>query len=68
MVQLRGELGLGEEHLDELRVLREVGEDALDDQQLLEAHRPVGLGEEHLGHAARGELAEQLVLPQSHPF
>ena len=66
VVELRRELRLVEEHLDELRVLRQVREDALDDQQLLEAHRPVGLGEEHLGHAAGGELAEQLVLPQSH--
>src|SRR5678816_3397999 len=58
---------LAEEHLHELRVLGEVGEGPLDDQHLLEAHRPVGLGEEHLGHPAGGELAEQLVLPQSHP-
>jgi hypothetical protein len=67
MVQLRGELGLTEKHLDELGVLRQVGKNPLDDELLLEAHRPGGLGEENLRHSAGGELAQQLVLPESHP-
>jgi hypothetical protein len=57
VVQLRGDAGLGDEHLDEARVVGERRADPLDDHLLLEALRPVRLGEEDLRHPALGELA-----------
>jgi len=44
-------LGLGDEHVHELLVVREVGQDALDRHHLLEPFHPRPLGAEQLGHA-----------------
>src|SRR5436309_3221789 len=53
---------LVEEHVDELLVAREVRQDALQADQLLEARRAGLLGEVHLGHAAGGDELDELVL------
>ena len=57
---------LGEQHLHEALVLREVGEDALDRDVFLEAFRRDDPSLEHLGHPADGDLLEQLVLAELH--
>ena len=57
VVQLRGDPGLGDEHLDEARVVGERRADPLDDHLLLEALGAVRLGKEDLRHPALGELA-----------
>src|SRR6266851_6507827 len=49
------------EHGDELLVLAEVGEQRLDDEQLLEPGQAALAGEVHLAHAAAGETLEELV-------
>ena len=59
--QLRGQLRLVDEHRDEVRVGRQVRQDPLDDQDLLEAVRRADLGAKHLGHAADGQPFEQRV-------
>ena len=59
--QRDGELGLGDEPVLELGVAREVGEDALDGERLLEAVRAVRLGAEDLGHPAHGDALEEIV-------
>ena len=56
------DLRLVDEHLDELRVAGQLGEDAFDDEDLLEAGHAVALGAIHLGHAAARDALEQLVL------
>ena len=61
MLELRGEPRLVEEHRDELRVLREVRQDALDADELLEAAVTVKPREKDLGHATRRELRDELV-------
>ncbi|MCX5741770.1 MAG: hypothetical protein NT062_04630, partial [Proteobacteria bacterium] len=58
---LRGDAGLGDEHLADPRVVREVREDALDDVELLEARGAFEPREEDLPHAAGREAGEQLV-------
>ena len=57
---------LGQQHLDEALVLREVGEDALDRDELLEAFGRDDTAFEDLGHAAHGDLLEELVLAELH--
>ncbi len=57
---------LGQQHLDEALVLREVGEDALDRDELLESLRGDDAALEHLGHAADGDRLEELVLAKLH--
>ncbi len=57
VVQLRGDAGLGDEHLHEARVVGERRANPLDDHLLLEALGPVGLREKDLRHPALGELA-----------
>ena len=57
---------LGEQHLHEALVLREVGEDALDRDAFLEALRRDDASLENLGHPAHGDLLEQLVLAELH--
>ncbi len=59
MVEGRGEPRLGEEHLDERRVLGEVGKDELQHARLLEAGDAEGLREVELGHAAAGEATSE---------
>jgi hypothetical protein len=59
--QLDRYLGLGDEPRRELGVARELGQDPLDREGLLEAVRPVGLGQEHLGHAADRDAVEHVI-------
>ncbi len=54
-------LGLVDEHVDELLVLREVRQDPLDRHDLLEALDAFALGLEHLRHAADRHAVDQLV-------
>jgi hypothetical protein len=56
---MHGELRLVHEHVDELRVLGEPRQDALDDEDLLEALHAEALRLEHLGHAAFAEAFEK---------
>ena len=62
--ELDGELGLGDEAMLELGVARQVRQDALDGERLLEAVRAVRLGAEDLGHAAHGDAFEEIVTPR----
>src|SRR5262249_49422532 len=55
------QLGLVDEHGQELGIGREVRQDSLDDEDLLEAVRAALAGAEDLGHAADGEALEQLI-------
>ena len=61
VLQLDGDLGFVDEHLDELIVVREVLQDALDDEELLEAAVREALGLEHLRHSADGDFVDQEV-------
>src|SRR5207302_11221025 len=62
-----GDARLVEEHLDELLVLLDVGEDLLDRDELAEAARAGGVREEKLGHASHREAGENLVLTDAPP-
>ena len=64
VVQLAADLGLIDEHLDEVGVLRHRRQDALDGEDLLEALDAEGLGLEDLGHAANADALEQDVLAE----
>ena len=57
---------LGQQHLDEPLVLREVREDPLDGDELLESFRADDAALEYLGHAAHGDQLEELVLAELH--
>ena len=57
---------LGQQHLDEAFVLREVGKDALDRDELLEALGRDDTAFENLGHTAHGDQLEELVLAELH--
>ena len=59
--QAHGELGLVDEHVHELLAPRELGQDALDDEDLLEALDAVALGLEDLRHAALPQPLEQAI-------
>src|SRR5690606_42138024 len=59
-----GELGLVDQHPDELLIRGERREDALDDQLLLEAARPCRLGAVDLRHAPRAEPLEEEEFPE----
>src|SRR5688500_17662559 len=59
--QMRAHARLVEEHADELLLLGEVRQHALDGDGLLEPLEASAFGSEHLGHAARGDLLEDLV-------
>ena len=65
MAQLGGELGLAEEHLEEVRRVREVREDALDGDPTIEAFEPLLLGKEDLGHPAAGDPPQKDVLTEA---
>src|SRR5690606_30130623 len=62
--ELDRDLRLVDEHADELLVRRNVGKNALDRDQPLEALDAVGLGAEHLGHAADVDPLEEIVLAE----
>ena len=65
MIQLRGELRLVGEHRHELVVVGEMREDLLDRDDLLEA---LDAGEprlRELGHSARRDALQDLVLPEA---
>ena len=64
MREAHRELRLVDEHLDELIALGELREDALDDDDLLEALDAVALGLEDLGHAALAETFEKAIAPE----
>ena len=55
------ELRLVDEHVDEPLALGELGQDPLDDEDLLEAFDAEALGLEDLGHAALAEPLQQAV-------
>ena len=57
---------LGQQHRDEPLVLREVGEDSLDGDELLESFRAHDTAVVDLGHAAHGDQLEQLILAELH--
>ena len=61
VVHPRRETRLAEEQLDELLVLGEVVEDLLDDEDLLEAGRPLLASEEYLPHSAGGQLLQEKI-------
>jgi len=64
MIEPRREPGLVEEHLDELLVAREVREDALETDELLEAGCAGLPRQVDLGHPAGGDELDELVLAQ----
>ena len=53
---------LGQEHLHELRILGQVGEDPLEHDDLLESLQADPLGHIELGHAPAGELPDDVVV------
>ena len=61
MRQAHRELRLVDEHLDEVLAARELRQDALDDEDLLEALDAVALGLEDLRHPALPEAFEQAI-------
>src|SRR5262249_51393060 len=58
------QLGLIDEHGEELGLLREVRQDPLDDDDLLEPVGPALPGTKDLGHAAHRKPLKQLVAPE----
>ena len=56
-----GDLGLGDEPGGELRIARQLGEDPLDRERLLEAVGAVRLGQEDLRHAADRDAVEDVI-------
>jgi len=64
MLERRGEARFVEEHPDEIRIVRDGRQDALDDAQLLEAGRSTNTREIDLGHSAHRELPQDLVLAE----
>ena len=64
VVQLNRDLRLVDEHLDELFVLRDVRQDALDRDEPFEALDAVGLGAKDLGHTSDVDALEQVVLAE----
>ena len=60
------DLRLVDEHVDEVVVLDEVREDALDGDQALEPLGAEGLRLEHLGHAAHPDALEEEVFSELH--
>ena len=64
VVEARRELRLVDEHLRELRVRRELGEDLLHDAEPRRAELGVRAGEVDLGHPALADEIEQRVAPE----
>ena len=65
MRERRRDARLVQEHLDERSVLVHRGQDALDDDELLEPRDALLDGEEELRHAAGRELADEGVLAEA---
>ena len=61
VLEQRQHLGLGDQQLDEPPILRQVRQDPLDRDRLLEAAGGHGLAAEDLRHAADADPVEQLV-------
>ena len=66
VIERRSDARLVEEHAHELGILRAVAEDALDDEILLEPLDRLRTGQEDLGHAARRQAGDKLVLAKGH--
>jgi hypothetical protein len=64
VLQRRRQPRLVEEHADEVAVLRELRQDALEDHDLLEALDAARTRQVQLGHPATRESAQELVAPQ----
>ena len=64
MVELRSEPRFVQEHVDELLVARQVREDPLEADLLLEARGACLPGEVDLRHSAGGDQLDELVLPE----
>src|SRR5262249_21972506 len=64
VVEPERDLGLVDEHRDELPAPCVRGVDLLDDEGLVEPLRHGGAGEEHLGHATSADLADQRVFAE----
>ena len=64
MVEARGQLRLLDEHLDERRVIGEVGENPFDDEHAFEAGRALDASLVHLRHTASSDALEQRVLAE----
>ena len=64
MRELRGELGLAEEHLHEVGRVGEVRQDPLDRDAAIEALEPALLREEHLRHPAARDAPQEHVLAE----
>src|SRR5581483_9588437 len=62
--ELRGDLRLVDEHLDERRIVVVGPEDLLDDHDALEPRRAGGHRAEHVGHPAAPEMGRELVLAE----
>ena len=62
MIERRGDARLVEEHAHELGIVGAVAQDPLDDEVLLEALDRLRARQEDLGHAARGQARDELVL------
>jgi hypothetical protein len=62
--QLSGDARLVDEHADELTVLGDVRQDALDRDDLIDARSPFGNGFEDLRHAADADTLQQQILPE----
>jgi hypothetical protein len=65
VVEEGGELGLVDEGGDEFLLLREMGEDLLDGDELLESLDPDDFRPVQVGHAAGGLFFQKEVLPES---
>ena len=68
VLQLHGDLRLVDEHRDELLVLCDVRENALDRQQTLEPLHTEGLRFEHFGHPPHVDPLEEVVLAERDGF
>ncbi len=66
VVEVEADLGLVQEHAHEALVLGEVGQDALDRDELLEALQATGVGLEDLGHASRVDAFKDVVALLGH--
>ncbi|MFO0631344.1 MAG: hypothetical protein U0168_00680 [Nannocystaceae bacterium] len=64
VIEDRGQARLGQEHPHELGIGREVRQDPLEHEQLLEALEPGRTREVDLGHATRAQPTQQLVAPE----
>ena len=65
MIEQRGDARLVEEHADELRVGREVRQDALDDDQCAKSRHVAGQRQIDLRHAPCRQAADDLVPPEA---